>query len=307
MLFYQKINTTFVFNNMITDFRLTVFITVARTLSFTRAAAVLNVSQPAISKHIKELEADFGEPLFIRRGNSIELSDKGQSIIPHIEAILDSYSTLSDAISSEDNRYQGTLTIGASTTIAQYALPSILAKFNSYYPEIKLLLISANSDEILNHLRRKDIDIALIEGGGTSNSFHYSHFAPDEIVLVSTNKGVKDISARELTTLPLLLREEGSGTLSVILSALEGQGIKRRDLTIKMQLGSSEAIIRYLKASSSYALLSTLIVEEQLKHGELFAHTIGDLKIKREFRFATLQGKSSRLITLFKEFCISAL
>lgn len=292
---------------MITDFRLTVFITVARTLSFTRAAAVLNVSQPAISKHIKELESDFGEPLFIRRGNSIALSDKGESIIPHVEAILESYSVLSDAISSESHRYRGTLTIGASTTIAQYVLPSILAKFNSVYPDIKLLLISANSDEILSHLQRKDIDIALIEGGGTSNSFHYSHFAPDEIVLVSTNKNVKDITAQKLTTLPLLLREEGSGTLSVVLSALEARGIKRKDLTVKMQLGSSEAIIRYLKASNSYALLSTLIVEEQLKCGELFLHSIDGLRITREFRFATLQGKSSRLITLFKEFCTSVL
>lgn len=289
---------------MITDFRLNVFITVARSLSFTRAAATLDISQPAVSKHIKELEADFGEPLFDRKGNSISLTKKGHDIIPLVESILESYTALDDMISREGNNFEGLLHIGASTTIAQYVLPSILAQFNKSYPSIRVSVISANSDDIVKMLKSKQIDIALIEGNNTDNSVHYTPFAADRVVLVSAHVGKRALKMEDLAKIPLLIREEGSGTLSVILSALIAKEIVRRDLNIKMQLGSSEAILRYVKASEAYAFLSVLVAKEHVERGELAINQVEGLDITREFRFVSLHGQSGRLIELFKAFCI---
>ncbi len=289
---------------MITDFRLTVFITVARTLSFTRAAAVLNVSQPAISKHIKELEADFGEALFTRKGNSIALTAKGHTIIPLIEEILDGYNALCDTINHDDFQYKGSLHIGASTTIAQYLLPEILAKFNTQYPHIHLSVINANSDDVVKMLQHKDIELALIEGDNSSNSVHYEPFLSDEIVLISSAHNSKNIKIEDLETLPLIIREDGSGTLSVTLSALHKIGISRRNLNIKMQLGSSEAILRYIRSSSKdYAFISTRTAEEYIKRGELTINRVEGLSITRQFRYVSRHGHNGRLANTFKEFC----
>ncbi len=290
---------------MITDFRLSVFLTVARTLSFTKAAAILNVSQPAISKHIKELESDFGEPLFDRKGNSISLTPKGSSIIPLIETIMDGYSALSDAVNREDRSFEGLLHIGASTTIAQYVLPDILAEFNRQYPHIRLSLVNANSEEVVRMLRGREIEIAFIEGNATSNSVHYTPFAEDEIVLVSTAHHTNKLKIEELKRLPLIIREEGSGTLSVVLSALREKGISRRELNIKMQLGSSEAILRYIRSSKDYAFISTRIAKEYIKRKELTVNEVEGLNITRHFRYVELHGSSGRLANIFKEFCNS--
>lgn len=297
----------FNFIAMITDFRLNVFLSVARTLSFTRSAALLNVSQPAVSKHIKELESDFGEALFNRNGNSISLTPKGREIIPLVESIVDGYLALNDAIACQESQFEGVLHVGASTTIAQYVLPSILAQFNKSYPSISVSVISANSDEVVKLLQRKEIEIALIEGDNTTHSVHYSPFSSDKIVLVSTNARRSKLKVEDLKRVPLLIREEGSGTLSVVLSALRSRAISRKDLNIKMQLGGSEAILRYLKSSDAYAFLSVLVAKEHIQRGELVVHEIEDFEINRQFRFVSLHGHYGRLADLFKEFCTASL
>ncbi len=291
---------------MIQDFRLTVFVTVARVLSFTRASVLLNVSQPAISKHIKELEGEFGEALFNRQGNRISLTQKGREVLPLSEAILESYYPLNDAITTEENSFEGVIHVGASTTIAQYLLPEILARFNRAYPRIKLSVVSANSEEVIRLLERKEIELAIIEGDSSSSAVHYTDFVSDEIVLVSGKSRAKNLSISDVEQLPLVIREEGSGTLSVVVHALRECGVARKGLDVRMQLGSSEAIIRYLKASDCYAFLSILVVAEHVAAGSLEVAQIADLEILRTFRFATLHGQNGRLVTIFQEFCIGS-
>lgn len=288
---------------MITDFRLSVFLTVTRTLSFTKTAALLNVSQPAVSKHIKELESDFGEPLFERKGNSISLTPKGESIIPLVENIMEGYSALSDTVDHKDLHFEGQLHIGASTTIAQYLLPEVLAKFNRQYPHIRLSMVNANSEDVVRMLQRKEIEMALIEDDVTSNSVHYTPFTSDQIVLVSTANHTNRLKISDIESLPLIIREEGSGTLSVVLSALKEVGIARKRLNVKMQLGSSEAILRYIRSSKDYAFVSIRIAQEYIERGELIINEVEGINITRQFRYVELHGRSGRLTNIFKEFC----
>ncbi|MFI3247935.1 MAG: LysR substrate-binding domain-containing protein [Rikenellaceae bacterium] len=288
---------------MITDFRLQVFVTTARVLSFTRAAEELNVSQPAVTKHIKELEKMLSVALFRRGGSRIKLTEEGERLLPLVQGVLQGYMAINDAVAISSGDYSGRLRIGASSTIAQYILPDILAKFRLQYPSIEIVLMGGNSEEILLGLEQERIDIALVEDAHTSSAFHYEHFAQDSVVLVSSNKRPQQVSLEEVREMPLVLRENGSGTLDVIERELMKHNITRRMLNVQIQIGSSEGIMRYLIATKCYAFISRAAVGAYLKRGELYMVDIDGVEIARSLRFATLHGRSNRLSELFKEYC----
>ena len=117
------------------DFRLKVFQSVAKNLSFTKASQELFVSQPAITKHIQELETYYQARLFERQGCKISLTDAGELLLKHSEKILDDYKQLEYEMHLLHNEYIGELRLGASTTIAQYVLPPLLGKFVAKFPQ----------------------------------------------------------------------------------------------------------------------------------------------------------------------------
>ena len=111
------------------DFRLKVFCSVARNLSFTKASHELFISQPAISKHIQEIEQEYGVRLFDRNNNRITLTHAGEVLLTHAEEILGRYRQLDFDMHMLSHEHVGELRLGASTTIAQYVLPAYLAPF----------------------------------------------------------------------------------------------------------------------------------------------------------------------------------
>ena len=136
------------------DFRLKVFLSVAKNLSFTKASQELFVSQPAITKHIQELETCYQARLFDRQGNKISLTEAGKLLQEHSEKILEDYKRLEYEMHLLHNEYIGDLKLGASTTIAQYVLPPLLANFIAKFPQVNLSLLNGNSREIEADLSR---------------------------------------------------------------------------------------------------------------------------------------------------------
>lgn len=126
------------------DFRLRVFITAAKTLNFTKCAEQLFISQPAVSKHIGELESRYKVQLFERSGSRLALTEAGRVMLEHAERIADGYRRLQYEMDLFTDRLGGELKVGASTTIAQYVLPQVLARFTARFPEVKVSL-AANS------------------------------------------------------------------------------------------------------------------------------------------------------------------
>ena len=118
------------------DFRLKAFYSVAKNLSFTKASQELFVSQPAITKHIRELESLYQVRLFNRMGSKISLTEAGTVLLEHCERILAEYRRLEYDMHLLNKEYVGELRLGASTTIAQYVLPPVLARFTEKYPKI---------------------------------------------------------------------------------------------------------------------------------------------------------------------------
>lgn len=285
------------------DFRLEVFNTVARRLSFTKAAQELFITQPAVTKHIRELEEQYKTKLFDRQRSSIALTHAGELLFKHSEEILSLYRKAEFEINALSSRNSGELRIGASTTISQYVIPPILAGFHRKFPGIRINLITGNTESIEQALIARDIDLGLIEGHSKDPQISYSEFLRDEIVLVCSSKHPlakrASISPELLQTIPLVLRERGSGTLEVIEHALEPLSIKLSDLRIEMHLGSTEAIKSYLAYSSCMAFISINAVSRELNSGELRVVDVTNLEISRFFYLIHLQGKAEGLSDVF--------
>lgn len=144
------------------DFRLRVFITAAKTLNFTKCAEQLYISQPAVSKHIGELESRYKVQLFERSGSRLALTEAGRVMLEHAERIADGYRRLQYEMDLFTDRLGGELKVGASTTIAQYVLPQVLARFTARFPEVKVSLASGNSEQVEAALARHDTDLGLV-------------------------------------------------------------------------------------------------------------------------------------------------
>jgi len=285
------------------DFRLKVFHTVAKRLNFTKAADELCITQPAVSKHIQEIENHYQIKLFDRNGTKIKLTEAGEILLQYTTQIFTLYSNLEFELNSLNQRHNGKLRIGASTTIAQYVLPPLLAAFHKRFPEITVTLMINNTEQIEQALQNKDIDFGIIEGQSKNTLFKYTEFIKDEIVLVANinHPLVKKemIKLEDLLHTPLLLREPGSGTLEVIAHALKPLGIKVSQLQTEMQLGSTESIKSYLLHSNCMAFLSIHSILKELKNKEISIIDVNGLNIERIFHFIQQQGEVEALPDLF--------
>ena len=294
---------------MLTDFRLKVFKTVADRLSFTKAAAELLISQPAVTKQINELERLLGKPLFLRHGNRISLTDDGVRLLEYANRILALYGELRDAFVEEQGAFSGEIRLGASTTLSQYVLPGLLAKFRKLYPDVRVTLFNGNTEQIERQIADGKLDFGMIEGTASNPALHYELFMDDELVLVTSASNTsftrEEITAADLPALPLVIRENGSGTLDVLSRELSRHGLSLRQLHIEMQLGSTESIKHYLFYSDTFAFVSVQAVLDELAANRLRVVEVGDMELVRRFSFVTAHGQRSRLTDLFKQFCLN--
>jgi len=288
------------------DFRLEVFYTVAKRLSFTKAASELFITQPAVTKHIRELEEQYKTKLFERNGNKIRLSAAGELLLYHAEALFTIYRRIDFDLHTLTQRSQGLLRMGASTTIAQYVIAPILAGFREKFTDIQLSLINGNTEQIEKALLAREIELGFIEGRSKNQEISYQEFIKDEIVLVcgkdhpwAKKTSIKTASLKEIR---FVLREQGSGTLEVIDYALKSSGLSIADLNVEIHLGNAETIKAYLLNTNCMAFLSVHAVSKELQNGDLRIIDVEDLTIERLFYMVHLQGKAEGLVERFTRF-----
>ena len=277
------------------DFRLKVFQSVAKNLSFTKASQELFVSQPAITKHIQELEAAYQTRLFDRQGSRISLTEAGKLLLEHCERILEDYKRLEYEMHLLHNEYTGGLKLGASTTVAQYVLPPLLASFIGKFPHVNLSLLNGNSREIEAALQEHRIDLGFVEGV----------FRLVAVVRTGSKLAIgEEITPEELLHLPLVLRERGSGTLDVFERALQQHNIKLSSLQVLMYLGSTESIKLFLEHTDCLGIVSIRSITRELYSGQLRVVEIKDMPMLRDFSFAQPQGQESGLAQVFMQFAM---
>ncbi|PKQ61861.1 LysR family transcriptional regulator [Labilibaculum filiforme] len=288
------------------DYRDEVFIAVAENLNFSKAAEELFISQPAVTKHIKELESKLNTALFERKGNKVYLTKSGKLVYGSLKKIKQQYRDLEYELGKLNEAFIGSLRIGASSTISQYLIPSVIASFHKRYPKIKLDLFNGNSFEMEEKLLDNEIDLALVENETSNSNIKYMDFLEDEIVAVTGMQSVyakrKTIKISDIQEIPLVLREKGSGTLQVIQKTLAKQNINFEKLNILIHLGSTEAIKNFLCDFDGIALISEKSIEKELQLKSLCKLNVKNLTIQRTFRLALRQGPEIQTAKLFIDF-----
>ena len=291
------------------DFRLQVFHTVAQRLNFTRAAKELFITQPAVTRHIHELEQHFKVKLFERNGTRIKLAPAGRRLLQHTEELFAVYRNLEFDMSSLTQGFSGRLFLGGSMTTAPYIIPPILADFHSRYTEVQVSLTTGNTQQIEQALEGQQIDLGIVEGHSRNPSIKYTEFMKDEIVLVSNLAHPlakkQSIRPEELTRIPLLLREPGSGSLEVLAHALKGVGIKLSQLQKEMQLNSTEIIKSYLQHAPCMAFLSINAVLKELQNNEIYHCGCEGAEDRAEFLFCAFAGGGAGAAGAVYEVCVA--
>ena len=291
------------------DIRIKVFHSVATNLSFTKAAQELFISQPAISKHIQELEKEYNVSLFERLGNRIQLTKAGQLMLDHATQILKCYQKLDFDMNALQQNATGELRIGASTTISQYIMPEIIANFHRQHSDIRVTMLSGNSREVEAALAADKIDIGMVEGNIRQPQLKYTPFMDDELVAIvrTGNPSVPNetITLDQLKQQPIVIREFGSGTLDVIRLALKKHGINLSDLNIEMNFGTTEGIKHYVEHSDCLGIVSIRSVNKEI-FGNVFRFVdIEGVSMERQLCLVEKQGETSRQARLFKDYITS--
>jgi DNA-binding transcriptional LysR family regulator len=238
---------------------LRVFHSVAQLGSFSQAADALFISQPAVSKALKELEHQLGMQLIARaaRGKKLTLTEGGQSLFNHARSIFAIEQAALEDVRARTGLKQGTLVLGASTTIAGYWLAPYLARFNQQYPHIKVEVQVANTAQIEQALLACTIDLALVEGDASDSHISSQHWQDDPMsIVIPSSLSVTGDKAKWLSMQRWLLREPGSGTRQMSFTLLAKQGIT---------VGSNEAIARAVTQGMGVALLPQVVTEDLIQ------------------------------------------
>jgi len=270
-------------------------------MSFRKAAEVLHLSQPAVSQNVRALEEELGVRLFDRaqgagHGSQISLTGPGRVLLGYANTAAETMVEAQRALAALNDKVVGELRLGASTTVAQYVLPRILGAFLRQYPQVKLLLVSGNTEKIVEAVADERVELGIIEGPAMRRDMKTERMTQDEMVLiVSPNhawagRKAQAIMPGDLAKVPLLLRERGSGSRRVVERALKKAGLPLRKLRVAMELDSTEAIISGVEAELGVGFVSRCAVEKVMRLGSVRIAAVEGLEIRRDFSFVRLAG-----------------
>ena len=277
------------------DRRLQVFHTVARLLSFTKAAEALHMTQPAVTFQVRQLEEYFNTRLFDRTHNKVNLTPAGERVSEFAERIFDLYAEMENKVRDLTGEISGAITIGASTTIAEYMLPALLGEFKNQYPDIDLRLKVSNSEGIVSMVEQNVIDLGLVESPVSNKNLIVEVCHDDKLVVVVApdhelaKKGAK-VKAADIVKYPFVNREEGSGTRDFITQYLLEAKVKLSDMNYSIELGSPEAIKGAVEAGMGITIISRSIIGKELKLNTLCELQL-DPPLSRPFSFVRQRQK----------------
>jgi len=276
------------------DRRLQVFYTVAKLLSFTKAAETLHMTQPAVTFQVRQLEEHFNTRLFDRTHNRVTLTEAGRKSYEYAEDIFELYAEMENSVKELTGEVSGALTLGASTTIAEYMLPSLFSGFTKKFPDIQLRLKVSNTEGIVSMIENSMIDLGIVEGPVTNKNLIVEMCRVDNLVVIVPPEheltSRDSISMDELMHYSFICREEGSGTRDVIMDHMTKMGLDKNNLNICLELGSPESIKGAVEAGMGVAIVSSATIEKELKLNILSKLDL-DPALERSFSFVRQRQK----------------
>ncbi len=263
-----------------------IFVEVARNKSFSKAAEILFVSQPAVTSNIQKLESELGVTLIDRKTKNISLTEGGKLFYRYAVELLNIYAVAELSLSEYKKNIEGTLEICASTIPGQYLLPGIIKGFLEAYPSVQFTIRHKDSGEVFDEILSGRINFGFVGAKHPSEALEYIDIYDDKMVLITSPQKdfAKDsVSIKSLAGETILLREEGSGTRLLLENALKKQ---KMDVTVfKPQIinDSLEAIKRMVALDIGISIMSEIAVKNEVASGQLIKYEIRDLELKRSF------------------------
>lgn len=254
--------------------------------SVTKAAKQGYVTQPAVTRQIRQLEDSYRTTLFDREEGTLKLTEAGELLYPYAKEFLAVHREAHERIQEHLGERENTLHVGASLTIGEYLLPALIGRFKKLHPQVQIILSIGNTPLMLEKLEKNDVDMALVEGVVPEKVYKKQKFADDELILVTAYKhrwgNRKEIQLHEIPEEKMIWREKESGTRLIVEESLKEHNILEK-IENAMELGSMQAIKSAVEVGLGTSILPKLTVQKELKYKALREIPVEDFHLTRDF------------------------
>ena len=289
------------------DFRMETFLTVCRYMNFTRASEKLNITQPAVSQHIRFLEKHYNTKLFRYEGKKLRLTGAGEILRNASLTMMHDEQSMQNEM--QETEKEAEIRFGATRTIGDSVMGSVLEKYLARYPQARIHMEVENTHDLLVRLDEGRIDFALVEGFFKKSEYDFQIFSREKYIAVCSPDYVFQNTPdciEKLFQKRLLLREGGSGTREVLERCLEAHNLSVQDFDKRMEVGSMQTIKELTKAGCGITFLYEAAVRRELEEGSLRQIPLQDFPVTHEFAFIWRRGSiyADRYREIFRRFSI---
>lgn len=287
---------------MLINPRIITFLTLAETLNYTHTAQRLNLSQPAVTKHVQALEEEFETKLIIYENKQVRLTDKGNELIPYLTSLVKLNQMATDIFQTKEDHVQ--IHLGVCLTLGNYFINEIIDSFYEAYPKIELVVYVENTRKLEVMLSKNEIDIALSLGPTAQLNLNTKTLKEQEMVIIAAKDNPllgQTLSIEDLTDKKIYLREEGAGTRDVFLLYLNKYSLSLEDFSMIKTAGSIELVKQLVSKGNGIAPIYKLSVEKELENRTLRILPVEEFKISYPMTILTpknvaLSGTTQLLI-----------
>lgn len=290
------------------DSKLLTFINVAKLKSYTRAAETLNLTQPAVTQHIKQLEEYYEVKLIKKKGRQISLTEEGELLLKSAKAFEADSKLLKREIKNKSSVIKK-YNIGATLTIGEFVLPNLLGEYKRVHSNIDVIMHVHNLEEVLKRMSDGEFDFGIVEGPFDKSKYIFKKLKDDELVLIAPPESAlakkKKVDMDEfLNEGKLIIREQGSGTRMVFENKINSLGYNISDIKVYMEVGSIGAIKSLVKANLGYTVISKEAVKREVEAGTIAVIPIRGVRFIRELNFVYLEQGPLDFIENFMDFVV---
>ena len=276
--------------------QLAAFCAVVERRSFSQAADRLGVTQPAVSLQVRTLEKRLGTQLLDRSGRRVEPTEAGWRLYRGAQRMLALESQLvADVAATGEGDLAGDLLLGASTGPAAVAVPVALAEFQRQNPDVRVFLTVSDTHSIVERVAARELELGIVGAARRHRGVRFEPFFADQVILVCPADhpfANRTVTLEELRGERLILMQEGAGVRQIVEDALRRQGVRLRDLDVRLELGLQESVRRAVEAGYGVTFISRTAVEADLAAGRLAEARVEGLDATREISLASATGRA---------------
>lgn len=273
------------------DFRIETFLTVCRCMNYTRAAEALNITQPAVSQHIRYLEEEYQARLFVQKGKRIELTESGHMLRRTALSMQHDILHLKQEIGQQEGR-RWKLRFGATLTVGEHMVPARLAELVKRCPGLSVELRVDNTTELLQGLNQGALEFAIVEGNFPRQEYDYELYAREPFLAVCAASHHFEREPDSLETLlseTLIIREEGSGNREILERSLQGRNRSVADFAACIEVNDIQTIRKLIRQDAGVGFLYRAAVQEELQAGTLREIILPDFQIVHDMAFVWMK------------------